>query len=140
MKASTRTSSSSSPTFAAHGDLPSSLGEPLEFLRLLWAVAHALHSTSKRLEATLGVTGPQRLGLQMVGYLGVFWLALSAVGYALNGWVDPPSKWYYVAAGVNIAAAASCYFTVDLLEYQYVIAAIVSVWSMLSLWIFRSDA
>jgi DNA-binding MarR family transcriptional regulator len=44
-----------------------SLGEPLEFLRLLWAVAHALHSTSKRLEVTMGITGPQRLALQMVG-------------------------------------------------------------------------
>src|SRR3954469_24875758 len=44
-----------------------SLGEPLEFLRLLWAVSHALHSTSKRLEVTMGITGPQRLALQMVG-------------------------------------------------------------------------
>jgi DNA-binding MarR family transcriptional regulator len=47
--------------------LPWALGEPLEFLRLLWAVTHALHSTSKRLEATVGVTGPQRLALQMIG-------------------------------------------------------------------------
>jgi DNA-binding MarR family transcriptional regulator len=34
---------------------------------LLWAVSHALHSTSKRLEVTMGITGPQRLALQMVG-------------------------------------------------------------------------
>jgi DNA-binding MarR family transcriptional regulator len=54
-------------TPAVNGSLPWALGEPLEFLRLLWGVAHALHSTSKRLEATLGVTGPQRLALQMVG-------------------------------------------------------------------------
>lgn len=43
------------------------LGEDLEFLRLLWAVAHRLSSTSKRMEATLGVTGLQRMVLRLVG-------------------------------------------------------------------------
>lgn len=43
------------------------LGEPFEFLRLLWAVAHALDSTSKQMQSTLGITGPQRLVLKMVG-------------------------------------------------------------------------
>jgi DNA-binding MarR family transcriptional regulator len=43
------------------------LGGPLEFLRLLWAVAHGLERVSKRMEATLGVTGPQRLVLRLVG-------------------------------------------------------------------------
>lgn len=43
------------------------LGEPFELLRLLWSVSHALHSTSKRMEATLGITGPQRLALNLVG-------------------------------------------------------------------------
>jgi DNA-binding MarR family transcriptional regulator len=43
------------------------LGEVLEFLRLIWAVDHGLHRASKRTEAELGVTGPQRLVLRIVG-------------------------------------------------------------------------
>lgn len=36
-------------------------------MRLLWAVDHALQSTSKRMNRTLGVTGPQRLVVRVVG-------------------------------------------------------------------------
>lgn len=43
------------------------LGRPVEFLRLLWAVAHSLQSMSKRMERDLGVTGPQRLVIRIVG-------------------------------------------------------------------------
>ena len=43
------------------------LGEVLEFMRLLWAVDHGLQSTSKRMESTMGITGPQRLVLRLVG-------------------------------------------------------------------------
>jgi DNA-binding MarR family transcriptional regulator len=43
------------------------LGEVLEFMRLLWAVDHGLQSTSKRMESTLGLTGPQRLVVRLVG-------------------------------------------------------------------------
>jgi DNA-binding MarR family transcriptional regulator len=43
------------------------LGQPLEFLRLLWAVDHALQSASKWMAARLGVTGPQRLVIRLVG-------------------------------------------------------------------------
>ena len=43
------------------------LSEELEFLRLLWAVAHRLSSTAKVMEASLGVTGLQRLVLRLVG-------------------------------------------------------------------------
>jgi DNA-binding MarR family transcriptional regulator len=43
------------------------LGPVLDFLRLLWAVDHALQSGSKRMEISLGVTGPQRLVLRIVG-------------------------------------------------------------------------
>lgn len=46
---------------------PPPLGEVLEFMRLLWAVDHGLQSTSKRMEATLGLTGPQRLVIRLVG-------------------------------------------------------------------------
>lgn len=38
----------------------------LDFLSLLWHVEHGLQSTSKRMEATLGITGPQRLVLRIV--------------------------------------------------------------------------
>lgn len=46
------------------------LGAALSFMRLLWAVAHGLESTSKRMLAALGVTGPQRLVLRLVGHYG----------------------------------------------------------------------
>lgn len=36
-------------------------------MRLLWAVHHALQSTSKRMNRDLGVTGPQRLVIRVVG-------------------------------------------------------------------------
>ncbi|HEX8436037.1 MAG TPA: MarR family transcriptional regulator [Archangium sp.] len=51
------------------GDEPQEpqLGEVLDFMRLLWAVDHRLKSTSKHMEATLGLTGPQRLVLRLVG-------------------------------------------------------------------------
>lgn len=39
----------------------------LDFLQLLWSVEHGLQSASKRMEASLGITGPQRLVLRMVG-------------------------------------------------------------------------
>ena len=43
------------------------LGDPLDFMRVLWAVDHGLQRTSKRMARTLGVTGPQRLVLRIVG-------------------------------------------------------------------------
>ena len=43
------------------------LGATLSFMRLLWAVTHGLEATSKRMQAELGVTGPQRLVLRIVG-------------------------------------------------------------------------
>src|SRR5436189_3499519 len=42
-------------------------GAVLDFLRLLWAVDHALQSASKRMEANFGMTGPQRLVVRIVG-------------------------------------------------------------------------
>ncbi len=44
-----------------------SLGQVLDFMRLLWAVDHGLTKMSKRMERTLGVTGPQRTVLRIVG-------------------------------------------------------------------------
>lgn len=46
---------------------PIDLGQPLDFLRLLWSVDHALQSASKWMAARLGVTGPQRLVIRLVG-------------------------------------------------------------------------
>jgi DNA-binding MarR family transcriptional regulator len=43
------------------------LGEVLDFMRLIWAVDHALQRMSKQMEKTIGVTGPQRLVLRIVG-------------------------------------------------------------------------
>jgi len=45
----------------------SSLPDVLQFMQLLWAVVHGLESTSKRMAGDLGVTGPQRLVLRVVG-------------------------------------------------------------------------
>lgn len=38
----------------------------LDFLRLLWRIEHSLEATSKRMEGSLGITGPQRLVLLIV--------------------------------------------------------------------------
>ena len=38
----------------------------LDFMRLLWSIEHHLQSTSKVMEARLGITGPQRLVLRVV--------------------------------------------------------------------------
>lgn len=43
------------------------LGPVLEFMRALWALDHAFQSASKRMEARLGVTAPQRLVVRIVG-------------------------------------------------------------------------
>jgi DNA-binding MarR family transcriptional regulator len=42
------------------------LGEVLDFMRLIWAVDHALQTTSKRMKSTIGVTGPQRLVIRII--------------------------------------------------------------------------
>jgi MarR family transcriptional regulator, organic hydroperoxide resistance regulator len=43
------------------------LGGVLDFMRLMWALDHALQAASKRMLAHLGVTGPQRLALRLIG-------------------------------------------------------------------------
>jgi len=39
----------------------------LQFMQLLWAVVQGLQQTSKRMRRRIGVTGPQRLVLRVVG-------------------------------------------------------------------------
>lgn len=43
-----------------------SLNPVLDFMRLLWKIEHGLQATSKRMDARLGITGPQRLVLKLV--------------------------------------------------------------------------
>jgi len=43
------------------------LDEVLRFMRLIWAVDHQLERVSKRMEATIGLTIPQRLSLLLIG-------------------------------------------------------------------------
>jgi DNA-binding MarR family transcriptional regulator len=41
--------------------------EVLAFMRLMWAVDHALQRASKRMNRTIGLTGPQRLVIRTLG-------------------------------------------------------------------------
>ena len=54
--------SESDPTPSA---LP--VGDAIDFLRLIWSVDHALQRRSKAMAATLGITGPQRLVIRIIG-------------------------------------------------------------------------
>jgi len=48
------------------------LPEVLDFMQVLWRLVHGLEQVSKRMAATTGITGPQRLVLRMVGlYPGI---------------------------------------------------------------------
>jgi hypothetical protein len=74
----------------------------------------------------------------LIAHLGAFWLLVMAAGYFLNGLADPPSKWYWFNAALNLAVGIAC-FTIDAFTGgQYLIAAAVSAWSMSNLWLFRS--
>lgn len=50
-----------------HHDPVPPLGGVLDFMRVLWAVDHGLHSASKRMEMQLGVTGLQRFAIRILG-------------------------------------------------------------------------
>jgi DNA-binding MarR family transcriptional regulator len=43
------------------------LGPVLSFMRSLWGVNHALESTSRRMKVRIGVTGPERMVIRLVG-------------------------------------------------------------------------
>ena len=43
------------------------LGKVLDFMRLIWALDHGLQSLSKRMQASIGLTGPQRVALRVLG-------------------------------------------------------------------------
>ena len=55
------------------------LPDVLEFMQLLWAIVHLVERRSKRMTLDVGVTGPQRLVLRVVGlFPGVSAGALAA--------------------------------------------------------------
>lgn len=39
----------------------------LQFMRLMWSVDHGLHKVSKRMASDIGLTGPQRLAIRIIG-------------------------------------------------------------------------
>lgn len=48
------------------------LGPVLSFMRALWGVNHGLESVSRRMKRELGVTGPERMVIRLVGrYPGI---------------------------------------------------------------------
>ncbi len=49
------------------GNAGDDLGPVLKFMKQLWALDHGLQLASKRMEATYGITGPQRLVVRLVG-------------------------------------------------------------------------
>lgn len=55
------------PSAAVKLDRPAVLPDVLAFMQLLWAVVHGLEKVSKRMTGEIGVTGPQRLVLRIVG-------------------------------------------------------------------------
>lgn len=74
-----------------------------------------------------------------VSYLGSYWLFVLAAGYFLNGLVDPPAKIYWYNSCLNALAGLLIAMIGSLLPIQYLIAAGVSVVSMLNLWFFRTE-
>lgn len=70
MAARTQTMGTREPLAPVTPDRP--LGEVLEFMRALWAVNHALETTSRRMRRQLGVSGPERMVVRLVGrYPGI---------------------------------------------------------------------
>ena len=55
------------PTVRANNEAEYELDPVLDFMRLLWSIEHGLQRMSKRMENEIGITGPQRLVLRVVG-------------------------------------------------------------------------
>jgi DNA-binding MarR family transcriptional regulator len=58
---------STGATAGAGAPASANLPDVLQFMQLLWAVVHGLEKTSKRMTSEIGVTGPQRLVVRVVG-------------------------------------------------------------------------
>lgn len=48
-------------------DPPKPQGETLQFMQRLWGLTHALEVKSKKMAKVMGVTGPQRLVVRLIG-------------------------------------------------------------------------
>lgn len=73
-------------------------------------------------------------------YVAVLWALLQAIGFAFNGLFDnAPARWYWFAAGINVALALVLLAVPGLFAVQYLLLAIVSTWSMANLWLLRSQ-
>jgi DNA-binding MarR family transcriptional regulator len=55
------------PMRRANSECEYELGPILDFMRLLWSIEHGLQRMSKRMANEIGITGPQRLVLRVVG-------------------------------------------------------------------------
>src|SRR6516225_8085455 len=55
------------PSRGTFADAHRSLDPILDFMRLLWSIEHGLQRMSKRMESDIGITGPQRMVLRVVG-------------------------------------------------------------------------
>lgn len=55
------------PHVLARVERPQLSGETLQFMQRMWDLVHALNVRSKRMARTLGVTGPQRLVVRVLG-------------------------------------------------------------------------
>lgn len=76
---------------------------------------------------------------ELIGRLGAIWLGVMAIAYMLNGLADRPAGWYWFAVIINAVAAVLCYTAVEFTQVQYLIAAIITAWSMLNLLLLRTD-
>lgn len=74
----------------------------------------------------------------LIAYLGAFWLIVMAAGYFFNGLFDAPAGWYWLAAVLNALLGLLCFTVNEFIAGQYLIASIVTAWSMLNLWLFRT--
>jgi DNA-binding MarR family transcriptional regulator len=55
------------PAMDVADDSAKPLGKVLDFMRLIWALDHGLQSLSKRMQNSIGLTGPQRVALRVLG-------------------------------------------------------------------------
>ena len=76
LRESRRRRPTSRDTTTLAGELP----DVLQFMQQLWAIVHGLQKHSKKMQSELGVTGPQRLVLRVVGlFPGVSAGALASI-------------------------------------------------------------
>ena len=108
----------------------------LAFLRELWALDHALGSTSKRMFDRIGITAPQRMVLRFVGkYPGISATELANPDFAklaeaYGGWAERVETTEQFAAALARAMERSgirllhCVTDVEVITNQTTISAL----------------